>query len=199
MLRNRKNLSSTPLESHSDILMIGGFSKQRAASLKFKTKKNTLTGFTLIELLVSITIALLLMATGAFIISGQKGMGQVTSDAELLGTFIGRARNLAANPDDINATGYGVREVTAATNNLPTELELFKKVNGSSNQIGLGEKIKLTGSRIGEVGVASSFLVLFSTPSGTYNGELQKPLYLIRQPGTKKIITVKAPGYVDVR
>lgn len=162
--------------------------------LQSKIKRKS---FTLIELIVAITIALLLMATGAFILNKSSGMGQVTSDAELLSTFIGRARNLAANPDDVNAIGYGVRKFGSGS--AQNEFELYKQlVTGTTTTtIPLqDQRIKLTGSQITS---PPAFAVLFTTPAGTYNGNLTATLSLVKKPATFKTIIIKKPGYVNVQ
>lgn len=153
----------------------------------------SLRSFTLIELLVAISIAVLLMTAGAFILSKSSGRGQVTADAELLSTFIGRARNYAANPEDARATGYGVRKVG------DTKFEIYKNWkddDGVGHTNPMNELVSLIKSKMDD----SSFDVLFDTPAGSFNvaTPVSGTLSLIKKPTTKVKVQITKPGYVDV-
>jgi len=150
--------------------------------------------FTLVELIVAVSIALMMMGAGAFMLSKNSGMSQLNSDTELLSTFISRARNLAANPDDQDALGYGVRSKTSDDR----QFEIFRRkasmASPSEITDSVIDSIALTGSKI-----APPISVFFSSPAGTYSGPtISFTLTLLKKP-TQKTIEISAPGYVNVK
>jgi len=159
--------------------------------VKYKVK-----AFTLVELLVAISIALLLMAAGGYIVSKNSGMSKLNSDTELLSTYIARARNLAANPDDPDALGYGVQSASSDA----SRFEIFRRLpstapSGWANTV--IDSMSLTGSMLDP-----ALSVFFASPSGTYStSTLPQPytLKLIKKPTTSRIIQIDPPGVVNAQ
>jgi len=116
--------------------------------------------FTLVEFLVAISIALLLIVSSVIVFSRSSNISAAKTDAEQLSTLISKARNYAANPEDENAKGYGVKFVNEKT----AEIYKFLPESTSEELLNPPDTLVLTNSKMSNFGY-----VFFEVPSGKYS------------------------------
>lgn len=115
--------------------------------------------FTLIEFMVATSIALLLIVASVMVFSRSSNISGAKTDAEQLITLISKARNYAANPEDENAKGYGVKFVNEKT----AEIYKFLPDKVSEESLDPPDILILSNSLMSNFGY-----IFFEVPSGKY-------------------------------